>query len=124
MTKPQIIVSQSGERLVVIPESEYVTMLERLETVEDLTAARSFDELLAAGREELVPASVVDRLLGGENAVRVWREHRGETVAGLASKAGISAAYLSQIEAGVRAGSVATLKRLAQALAVDLDDIT
>ena len=39
----------------------------------------------------------------------------------LAKRAGISGAYLSQIESGVREGTGATLKKLAKALGVDLD---
>ncbi len=123
MSKPQVIVAQSGERLVVLPESQYLNMVERLEDVEDLSAVRAFDERLAAGREEFVPAEIVDRLLSGESKIKVWREYRGETVAGLAGKAGLSAAYVSQIEAGRRRGGVETLRRLAEALRLDLDDL-
>ncbi|MGD8817393.1 MAG: helix-turn-helix transcriptional regulator, partial [Acidobacteriota bacterium] len=38
-------------------------------------------------------------------------------------KAGIAAAYLSQIETGKRDGTVATVKRLAAALEVSVDDL-
>jgi transcriptional regulator with XRE-family HTH domain len=55
--------------------------------------------------------------------VLVWREHRGMTQQKLAEAAGISKAYLSQIEAEVRGGSVAVLSKLAKALSVDLDDL-
>ena len=39
-------------------------------------------------------------------------------------EAGISKAYLSQLEAGKRSGTTAVLARLARALQVDLDTLT
>jgi transcriptional regulator with XRE-family HTH domain len=33
-------------------------------------------------------------------------------------------AYLSQIETGARKGTTATMKKLAEALGIDLDDLT
>lgn len=70
-----------------------------------------------------MPARVVDRLLAGENPVRVWREHRGLTQHTLADKAGISKNYLSQIETGERDGRVRVLQALAATLGVQLDDL-
>ena len=40
-----------------------------------------------------------------------------------AEKAGLAQAYVSQVETGKRAGTVETLKKLASALRVALDDI-
>ena len=42
----------------------------------------------------------------------------------LAERAGIATGYLSQIENGERKGTVATLKKLAAALQVEIDDLT
>jgi ribosome-binding protein aMBF1 (putative translation factor) len=72
---------------------------------------------------EHIPAAIVDRFAEGEAPVRVWREHRGLSLRGLAEKAGISAAMLSEIENGKKEGSVRTLAGLARALGVDLDDL-
>ena len=74
--------------------------------------------------QESVPAEFVDRLIAGENPVKLWREHRGLSQRALAAQAGLNFAYPSQIETGARNGTVATMKKLAQALAVDLDDLT
>jgi DNA-binding XRE family transcriptional regulator len=73
--------------------------------------------------EERVPMELVDRLLAGENPIRVWREHRRLTLAELGAKAGFSKGYLSDIERGNRAGPVDTLRAIARSLRVDLDDI-
>lgn len=78
---------------------------------------------LAAGEEELVPADIAKRLIAGENAVRVWRQHRGLTVAELANAAVLSQAFISQIETGKREGSISAMKAIAEALSVALDDL-
>lgn len=119
----QIITTPKGERLVVLPEAEYVRLLEALEDIEDLNAVRLFKERLAAGEEELLPAAMVDAILDGESRVRVWREHRGLTAAALAKAAGIASPYLSQIETGKREGTVETYRKLAIALGITLDDL-
>jgi transcriptional regulator with XRE-family HTH domain len=67
---------------------------------------------------------VIDRLIARENPVRVWREHRGHSLRQLAQRAGMGIGYLSQIENGERKGTVDTLKKIAAALNVDLDDLT
>ena len=74
--------------------------------------------------QECVPIGVVDRLIARENPVRVWREHRGHSLRQLAERAGVGTGYLSQIENGERKGTVGTLKKIAAALDVELDDLT
>lgn len=123
MPKHQIIVTPAGERLVVLPEADYAMLVERLEDAEDIASATAIVDRIARGEEELVPAAVVERLIGGDNPIAIWREHRGLTISALAEKAGLSQSYLSQIEAGKREGRVSVLKRLAQALVVDLEDL-
>lgn len=119
----QIITTPSGERLVIIPEAEYRLLVEAKEELEDIAAVDAFKRKLAAGEEELIPSAIVDRILDGENKVRVWRDHRGLSAKDLAEKAGISAAYLSQIETGARDGSFETIKRIAAALRLSVDDL-
>ncbi len=120
----QIITTPSGERLVLLPESEWLAMLDLLEDRADAAAVAEFRRRLAAGEEELVPSAVVDRILAGDNRVRVWREYRGMALRALAEAADLSPAYLSQIETGARVGTLDTLKRIAGALGVDVDDLS
>lgn len=119
----QIIISATGDRLVVLTEAEYRTLVDAAADAADVAAIRRFEERLAAGEEELLPEEMVDRILDGENPIRVWREHRGLTVKALAEAAGITPAYLSQLETGKRDGTVATVKKLADALGVSVDDL-
>jgi DNA-binding XRE family transcriptional regulator len=82
-----------------------------------------FDQAMAKRNPDFVPATLVDRLLAGENPVRVWRHHRGMTQAALAGGARIAKPHLSQLESGKRTASQSVLRRLAQALRVDIDDL-
>ena len=80
-------------------------------------------EALRLGRaDENIPMRVADRLCR-ENAVKVWRAHRGMTAAELAAAADVSSSQLSAIESGDSSGSVAALQRIAKALAVTVDDL-
>ncbi|MCJ2075967.1 helix-turn-helix transcriptional regulator [Methylobacterium sp. WL30] len=110
----------AGERLVILSEADYTALTQAAEDAADQAAVAQFRLKFETGEEELIPAEVVDRLLGGDNRIRVWREHRGLT---MAAQAGIAQPFLSQIETGKRDGTVETLRRIADALAVTLDDL-
>jgi len=123
MNKPNIITTPSGDRMVLIPFEEYERLIE---AAEDAADARDVDEIkrrLATGEEELIPAEIVDRIIDGENKLRVWREHRGISAKELAEATGLAAPYISQLETGKREGTIETLKKLAAALRVDIDHI-
>ena len=122
--KPQIIKKDNKPEYAVIPYDEYRRLVADSEMLADV---RSFDaarQALVTGEEELVPAEVVDRLLDGDNPVRVWREYRGLSAADLAKECGVTAAAISQIESGKRQSSVTLLKKIARTLKVDLDTLT
>lgn len=59
---------------------------------------------------------VSERCDAGLHPVRAWREFRGFTQTQLALVAGISRAYLAQIEAGERTGTLEIVARLARVL--------
>ena len=108
---------------VTISRAEY----ERLRAIEqdlaDTAAALAVETRIARGEEELVPAHVADRLIDREAPLRVWREYRGLSQAALARASGVNRVQIVEIEAGRNAGSVRTLRKLADALGVALDDI-
>ncbi len=121
--KDQIDLTIDGEPYVALARGRYEQLVELVEDAADAAAVERFNARLAAGEEELLPSEMVDRMLAGENLVRVWREHRGLTVSALAEKAGIAQPYLSQIETGKREGTLQTMKKIADALRVTLDDL-
>jgi DNA-binding Xre family transcriptional regulator len=114
----------SGAQLVDDPDrAELVVMTpeDLTELIEDAAASAAYHR---TRDQERVPIGVVDRLIARENPVRVWREHRGHSLRQLAERAGVGIGYLSQIDTGDRHGTVDTLKKIAAALDVDLDDLT
>ena len=120
----QIISNRDKEpAFAVLPYDEYTALIERVELLQDLHDSQDFEERLARGEEELIPGDVVERLVEGENPVRVWREHRGLTQEELGARTGLSGPYLSQIESGKREGTVKVFAALAKALDVDIDDL-
>jgi DNA-binding XRE family transcriptional regulator len=119
----QVIEKEGRPEWAVLPYAEYQRLLERLEDLQDALDADRILARVARGEEELVPAEVVERLLNGEPPLRVWREHRGWTQQQLASAAGVTQSMVTMIETGRRKGQADTLKRLAAALRIDLDDL-
>lgn len=115
----QKITTPNGETLVMLAESEY----ERLLDLADIAIANRVMDNVAAGRDELIPSEIVDRLLDGENKVKVWRTHRGLTARQLAEKTGLSASYISEIETGRKEGSISAMKKIAAVLRLEIDDL-
>jgi DNA-binding XRE family transcriptional regulator len=109
--------------MVMIPREEFDRLVALAEAAEDGQAVARFRARLAAGEEELVPEAVAARLIEGESPVRVWREHRGLTQSGLARASGVNRVVVADIEAGRKGGSVRSLKALAAALRVAIDDL-
>ncbi|MGZ2374936.1 DNA-binding XRE family transcriptional regulator [Sinorhizobium medicae] len=122
----QFITTPAGDRMVVMSEAYYQTLVKAAEVLEDATDiadVKRINARLESGEEELIPAEVVNRILDGESKVKVWREYRGITLRELAGKADISPAYLSQIEGGTRDGTFETMKKIAAALEITVDEL-
>jgi DNA-binding XRE family transcriptional regulator len=114
-------IKRDGRTYVLVPKKTYDRMVE---DIDDLADIRAYDRAMAAA-QEFFPLGHVKRLFDDDrNPVAVWREFRGLTQAKLAARAGISVPFLSQIEHGKRDPSLATLRRIAAALKVDLDDLS
>lgn len=107
----------------LIPYEMYVQLAEEAEMLHDVRDFDAAQALLERGEEELIPSEVIYAIMDGQNPIKVWREYRRLTQQQLAATAGISAAYLSQIETGKRNGAIAVLTALAAALQVSLDNI-
>jgi mRNA interferase RelE/StbE len=110
-------------QMVTIPRAEYDRLCSAAEQLADLQAHDRARAALDAGADELIPAAFANRLLDGESPLRVWRDLRGLTQAALAERAGVGRVTVAEIETGRKQGSVATLRALADALGVTLDDL-
>ncbi|MEX0852169.1 MAG: helix-turn-helix transcriptional regulator [Bauldia sp.] len=110
-----------------MPAEDYEALIAHADSPDEDTADLArIDALVAAkgrGKANPLPLEAMKRILSGEGPVRVWRDVRGMTQGELAAKAGIKPNYLSMIEGGERRGSPATLKRIAAALDVDMEEL-
>lgn len=118
----QIIEKDGKPEWAIVPYDVYAQLLADAEILQDIqdyeAAKRSIDN-----GEELVPSRVTYAILDGQNPIKVWRDYRGLTQQQLADVAGISKAYLCQIETGKRTGSTKVAASIAKALHLSLDDI-
>ena len=90
------------------------------EDVIDIAIARTARAEIDAGALT-IPGDVAHRIFDGENPVRVWREFRNLKQKDLAEKSGIQQSYLSQIERGLREGTLSTMRKIADALGTSVD---
>jgi DNA-binding XRE family transcriptional regulator len=105
--------------VVTIKLAEY----EKLKTAaEDLADILAYDRAMA-NPVESVPAEYVKRIIDGESPLRVFRDWRGLTQSELSNRSGVNRVQIGDIEAGRKKGSVGTLKKLADALSVSVDDL-
>jgi DNA-binding XRE family transcriptional regulator len=102
---------------VTLSRAEHDALVRRAEDAIDRAA------LGRAAEGVYLPAALVDRLIAGESPIRIFRELRGLTLDELAARAGVGRSFLSLLENRRRRPSIRTLRRLADALAVDLDDL-
>ncbi|MCG6868526.1 MAG: helix-turn-helix transcriptional regulator [Gammaproteobacteria bacterium] len=119
----QIIENDGIPVYAVVPIADYRALIEKVEMLDDVAAFDKAEAALAAGEDELVPSDIADSLLANVNAVKVWREYRGMSQVALAEAAGLSQAYIAQIETGKREGRIDAYKAIANVLEVDIDDL-
>ena len=105
----------------IFQQPQYRRMAAALEDANDSAAIDRAWADDAAG--ETVPGEVVKGILDGGSPLRVWRKHRGFTLAALARLVGVSKGYLSQIENGHKSGTLDLFRRLAGALDVSIDQL-
>ncbi len=113
MSKTTIIERDGKPEYAVLEYAEYERLLAIAEDAADIAAVEA---VYADNTEEMLPSAMVDRLVAGENPIRVWREHRGMTGRALADAVDVRQSYISQIETGKREGTIVVLRRIAIAL--------
>jgi len=112
--------TENGETFVLVPLVDFERMTRNGEDIADNVA---FDAAVDRG-EEAFPIVLLDAIEAGQNPIKAFREYRGIKQAQLANMTNISPAYLSQLESGMREGSVKMMKAIAVALNVSMDLLT
>ncbi|MDH2325990.1 helix-turn-helix transcriptional regulator [Cereibacter sp. SYSU M97828] len=109
-----------GEALIVLTAEEYRALIE---DAGDAALARDAIER-DAGAPRLTAEAAEAILTGNLHPLTAWRKASGLTIAALAEKTGIRAATISEIESGKIDPRLSTVKTLASAIGVDIDDIS
>ncbi|MGJ4892281.1 helix-turn-helix domain-containing protein [Bradyrhizobium sp. HKCCYLRH3099] len=123
MTKVQKITSPNGEEMVLMSVAEYERLIEAAEDLRDSEIAERSRREIEAGTEELLTHGEVTEMLAAKSPLAFWRKKRGLTQAALAKATGVAQGFLSEIEAGQKPGTAATLKKIADALRITVDDL-
>jgi DNA-binding XRE family transcriptional regulator len=113
------IIKKKGRRFALVPVKQFERLKHNAEMLDDV---RAYDAAKTR-EEEAFPSEVAERLVSGENPIRVFRDYRGLTQEHLAKAAKIARPYLAEIESGKKRGSVSVLRAIAAALKLELDDI-
>jgi DNA-binding XRE family transcriptional regulator len=116
------ILEIAGRKMAVLPVEEYEQLLEIAEDKADSLAAEAAERRRAEG-EEYLPADMLDRILAGESALKLWRKYRGLTQQELASRANTTNATISRMEDGKQLGNLEVWRSAARALNVSVEDI-
>ena len=116
-------VIRKGREFALVPVEHLQKLMDDAEMLADVRAYDAAKSRLDRGDDEAIPFEIVERRLAGESPVRVWRDHRALTQAELAKVSKVSRTMIAAIEAGHKTGGIATLKRLAAALRVDLENL-
>ena len=116
------IVEIAGQKMAMLPLADYERLLGLAEDQADIAAADRAEQRRLAG-EEYIPFELVNAIINGENALRVWRKYRGLTQKQLAGSAKVRTPTISEIESGKAQGKPALWRALADALNVTVDDI-
>lgn len=117
MSDVQVIEQDGKPAFYVLPAALWERVREAVEDAQDVAA---YDRAKAADDGVSFPAAVALAMAEGASPLKAWREHKGMTTQALAAAAGLSKPYVSQIEGGKRAGTAATLAKLARALDVPM----
>ena len=116
--------TRKGKEFAVIPVEDLQKLMDDAEMLADVRAYDAAKGRLDRGDDELIPLTITERRLAGESPVRIWRDHRALTQEELAKLSKVSRSMIAAIEAGHKTGGIATLKKLAAALKVDLENLT
>jgi len=108
-----------GEKMVVLTEAEYRALLETAGDIALADQARADSVSAPVLPPDLLAAS----LDGTMHPLTAWRKAAGLTQAALAYKAGIRTSTVCNIETGKIDPRLSTVKALADALGVDVDDL-
>lgn len=116
-------INHGGKKFALLPIKDLKKLFADSEALADIHAYDAAKARIASDDDELIPFSLIERRVSGESAVKIWREYRGITQEKLASISGVSRTMIAAIEAKNKKGGIGTLKKLAHALNISLEQL-
>ena len=112
-----------GKKMAILPVSQLQRLIKDSEMLSDVRLYDAAKTDLKLKHDEIIPFELIERRVSGENAVKIWREYREITQEKLAKISGVSRAMIAAIESQHKKGSAVTLKKLAMALDISLEQL-
>jgi predicted transcriptional regulator len=120
---PVMTKSPKGDEIVILSRDEYDRLIEADEDRKDAETAKRIIADIASGAETVLSEAELDEYLNAKTPLSFWRKKRQMTQADLSKVTGIAQGFISEIESGQKPGTPATLKKLAQALNIKVDNL-
>jgi len=117
--KHTIVVTPSGEELVLLARTDFDAMRERI----DAAAHEATMAAVARGEQDMLTAEETLAALDAPTPLAFWRRKRGLTQKQLSQAVGVSQSYIADLEVGRRKGDAGLVKRLARALRLRMEDL-
>ena len=105
----------TNQETVTINRAEYDALVAQNAELKEHIAALEADD------GSRIPHPVALAVIRGDSPLSAFRMHRGLTLRQLADSSGVTASYISEIERGIKPGSMTALARLATALDTTID---
>ena len=109
---------------MILSRAEFDRLVAQREDADDIKAADRIMARVRGDAEDVLTSAEMTELLDAPSPLAFWRKKRGLTQAAVARAAGIAQGFLSEILSGKKSGDVKTLRKIATALTVTLDDLT
>ena len=116
-------ITRKGKEFALITVEDLKRLIDDAEMLADVQAYDAAKSRLDRDDDEIIPIEITERRIAGESPVKIWRNFRGLTQAKLAKSSTVSRAMIAAIESGRKSGGIATLKKLAATLKVDLENL-
>lgn len=119
----QILEKGGMPEYAVIPYADFEKLQESAEMIKDIDSYQKAIHRMKTGTADFIPSDMVERLCEGSNPLKEWRKYRCLTQLELGKKVGVTQAAIASFEKNKREPSVKLLRKIADELDVDLDDL-
>lgn len=119
------ITTPGGEELAILPRDEYEALVSAQADDEALKeVARAAFAAADAGLDDGLTVDEVEQLANAPTPLAFWIAKRRMNRAQLAREANLSQPFVSKLARGEARGSIETIRKIADLLAVTVDDLT